>query len=246
MNILIIGGTGLISTYITRQLLERGDKVTHYNRGKSSPQVPEGVTQIIGDRTDYPRFEQQMAELGSFDCVIDMVCYEPEDARSTVRAITGKTGQYILCSTIDVYTKPASKYPITEEEPRTAIADFDYALKKVECEQIAFAAHERGDLKVTVIRPAATHGEGRGIIHSLGWSNTHIDRIRKGKPIVMHGDGNSLWVQCHADDVARAFVGAIGNTKAFGKGYHATGEEWLTWNALQRTVARVLGAPEPD
>lgn len=245
MRILIIGGTGLISTYITRQLLEQGHEVTHYNRGQSAAQMSEGIRRIQGDRTDYPRFAAQMAELESFDCAIDMVCYEPEDAQSALNALRGKVAQYILCSTVDVYTKPAARYPITESETRTAIRNFSYAEKKVVCEAIAFEAHERGDFAVTVIRPAYTYGEGRGPIHSFDWGNAYLDRLRKGKPIIVHGDGMSLWTACHAEDEARAFVGAIGNTRAYGKGYHATGEEWLTWNELYRQVAQVMGAPEP-
>ena len=110
MRVLLIGGTGLISTSITRFLLERGDDVTHYNRGKLHLYpVPEDVHHIGGDRINYAAFERQMAELGAWDCVMDMVGYLPEDGASVVRAFRGRVGHFIFCSTVDVYRKPAGR-----------------------------------------------------------------------------------------------------------------------------------------
>lgn len=243
MKILIIGGTGLISTPITRILLEQGADVTLYNRGKSEIRFPGSVKVITGDRRDYPAFEAQMQAAGTFDCVIDMVGFEPADGESAVRAFQGRIGQFIFCSTVDVYTKPASRLPYTEAEPRHAISD--YGRKKVMIEDILDAAHARRAFNVTHIRPAHTYGEGGSIIHSFGWSPAFIDRIRKGKPVVVHGDGNSLWVSCHVEDVARAFVAAIGNPAAYGKAYHTAGEEWMTWNEYHRKLAAAIDAPEP-
>ncbi len=114
MKVLIIGGTGLISSAITRLLTERGDDVTIYNRGRSETHVTGNLKRMLGDRRDYPTFEAQMAGAGYFDCVIDMICYLPEDAKSAIRAFQGRIGQYIFCSTVDVYTKPESSYPVTE------------------------------------------------------------------------------------------------------------------------------------
>ena len=106
MKVLIIGGTGLISTAITRFLVERGDDVTIYNRGKQKAEIPETVRRILGDRKDYEAFEAQIVDAGTFDCVIDMIGFIPEETESAVRAFRGRTGQFIFCSTIDVYTKP--------------------------------------------------------------------------------------------------------------------------------------------
>lgn len=244
MNILILGGTGLISTAISRELLAGGDRVTLYNRGKTESRVPAGAAVIHGDRNDFAAFEQQMAEAGPFDVVIDMICFTPEQAESDLRAFTGRVGQLIFCSTVNVYTKPADRYPYTEDARREPIDD-DYGTKKVQCEDIFFAAHARGDLPVTIIRPAHTYGEGGVLIHSLGWTTTYIDRIRKNKPIIVHGDGTSLWVPCHIDDVAHAFAMACGNERSYGRAYHTTGEEWLTWNRYHELVAEALGAPVP-
>jgi nucleoside-diphosphate-sugar epimerase len=243
MKILIIGGTGLISTAITRELIERGEEITLYNRGQTEARVPAGANYLHGDRKDYAAFEAQMAEAGSFDCVIDMICFLPEEAESAIRAFKGRVGQFIFCSTVDVYNRPANRYPITEAEPYGAASL--YGQNKVKCEQRFFAAHEQGELPVTIIRPAHTYGEGGRIIHTFGWGTGYLDRIRKGKPIVVHGDGNSLWASCHIDDVGHAFVGAIGNAQNFGKGYHVTGEEWQSWNRYHRGVAAAMNAPEP-
>lgn len=244
MRVLIIGGTGLISTSITRQLLERGqDEVVLFNRGVTEQRVSQGIHQIHGDRKDRAEFERRMHEAGFFDCVIDMICYTAEDAGSAVRAFEGRVAQYIFCSTVDVYTKPATRYPYREDEPLSGLGD--YAVNKVLCERLLMQAHVDRLLPVTIIRPAYTYGESGSIIHSLGWGTTYLDRVRKGKPIVVHGDGNSLWVACHVDDVARAFVNAIGNQRAIGEAYHTTGQDWMTWNQYHLGVAHALDAPDP-
>src|SRR5262245_26534851 len=139
MNVLIIGGTGLISTSITRLLLEHGDEVTHYNRGRLDlyPAPPE-VRRLQGDRTDYAAFERQIANSECFDCVIDMVGYAPGDAESAVRAFRGRTGHFIFCSTVDVYLKPVTRYPYTEGERYGGLNA--YSSNKVICEQVLCAA----------------------------------------------------------------------------------------------------------
>lgn len=245
MNVLIIGGTGLISSPMTRLLLERGDRVTHYNRGKLDLYpVPAGVHQLHGDRTDYATFEQQMAAAGEFDVVIDMVGYQPGDGESVVRAFRGRTGHFIFCSTVDVYQKPATRYPVTEDEAYGGLNA--YSTNKVAIEKTLLAAHARGDLPVTIIRPAYTYGEGRGPVHSLGNRTTYLDRIRKGKPIIVHGDGSSFWTACYRDDVAAAFVNAAGQPHTFGRGYHTPSDEWMTWNLYHQRVAEAMGVPTPE
>ena len=243
MKILIIGGTGLISTPLTHFLLERGDDVTLYNRSTTLSRVPAGTKVLIGDRQQYSTFENQMRDAGHFDCVIDMVGYDPGDADSVIRAFKGRIGQFIFCSTVDVYLKPATRYPYTEDETYGGLNT--YGKNKIICEQTLLAAHSKGDFPVTIIRPAYTYGESRGVLYPVGSSSAYLDRIRQGKPIIVHGDGSSLWVACHIDDVARAFVGALGNSRTFGKSYHATGEEWMTWDRYHQGVAEALGAPSP-
>ncbi|MCX7848399.1 MAG: NAD-dependent epimerase/dehydratase family protein [bacterium] len=243
MKILIIGGTGLISTAITRALLERGDEVTIYNRGQSAIRFEGAVRRIIGDRRDAEQFEKQVREAGPFEVVIDMICYRPEEAESTLRAVRGIAGQLIVCSTVDVYARPTRRFPIKEDEPRGGVSV--YGKQKAMCEKVLLEAWEREGIPVTILRPAQTYGEGGPLIHSLGWSTTFFDRLRKGKPVIVHGDGQSLWCACHVEDVAAAFVGACGNETSYGRCYNVTGEEWMTWDGYHQTVARAIGAPEP-
>lgn len=240
MRILIIGGTGLISSSVSTCLLQRGDDVSILTRGHSSRPIPKGARHIVGDRT-LPGFIDEMRSGPMFDCVIDMVCFEPEQAENAIRAFHGRTGQYILTSTVDIYRKPATRYPYREDEPYGGVSE--YAIKKSRCEQII---QEHDGFPATVIRPASTYGDLQRPVHTLGRSTTYLDRLRRGKPIVVHGDGTSFWVACHADDVARAFAGAAGNEQAVGRCYHVAGEEWLTWDDHHRAVARAIGAPEPQ
>ncbi len=246
MKFLIIGGTGLISTATTRILQERGEEVVHYNRGRADSQLAVTPPTIVGNRKEFAAFERQMAEAGPFDCVIDMIGFLPEEVESAVRAFRGRTSHFIFCSTVDVYSKPANRYPITEDAERKPRPSFPYAYAKVECERTLEAAHQRGDFPVTIIRPAYTYGEGRGLLHTFRGGMYYLQRIREGRPVIVHGDGTSFWGNCHRDDVGLAFANAAGNSQTFGKSYHVTGEEWLTWNQYHQQVAMAMGAPQPQ
>ena len=244
MRVLVVGGTGLISSAIVRELLDRGDEVTLLNRGRTAA-PPDGVRHLGVDRTDPAALSEAVAGAGPFDAAIDMVGYEPADAEGAVAALRGRVGRYVFCSTVDVYTKPAPRYPIREDAERRPSPAFPYALKKAQCEEIVWAAHDRGDLAVTVLRPAFAYGEGRGLVHTFGGGTAHLDRLRKGKPIVVHGDGTSLWCAGHRDDVARAFVAAVINPASAGRAYHVTGDELFTWNEYHAVAAAALGGPPP-
>ena len=198
---------------------------------------------LLGDRKDFPRFEAQIQEAGPFDCVIDMICFTPAEAESLLRAVRERTGQLLFCSTVDVYARPVPSYPIKEDAPLEGVSD--YGKDKARCEALLMAAHARGEVPVTVLRPAQTYGEGRDMIHTFGRGTAAFDRLRRGKPVIVHGDGSSFWVACHIDDVARGFLGATGNRAAWGKAYNLTGEEWLTWDRYTELVAEALGAPTP-
>lgn len=245
MKVLIIGGTGLISTVITRLLVEREYEVFIYNRGIRESEIPDRTVRILGDRRKRDQFETQMTEAGNFDCVIDMICFTPEDAKSAIRAFRGRIGQYILCSTVAVYTKSVKRYPVTEETERDPAPSFVYAYNKARCEEIILKAHDQNDFPVTIIRPSHTYGESGTILHTLGWGTDYLDRLRKRKPIVVHGDGTSLWSPCYKADMGRAFVGAVGNPKAIGKSYHVTGGQWMTWNCYNNGVAEAMGVAPP-
>jgi nucleoside-diphosphate-sugar epimerase len=246
MKVLIIGGTGNISTATTRHLVARGDDVTLYNRGQTQVELPGTCRIIAGDRYNHAAFEAQMAEAGTFDCVIDMIGYVPQDVESAVRAFGGRVVQYIFCSTVDVYTKRPKVYPVTEDTERKPYPSFPYAYKKAQCERILEQAQARGDFALTILRPAQTYSDSRTPLPLIGPGTHFLRRMRQGKPILILGDGTSLWVASHRDDVGPAFAVAAGNPQTYGKSYDVTGDEVMTWERHYTTVAEVMGAPPPD
>ena len=248
MKILIIGGTGNISTPITQALMSQGHELTLFNHDTAPPAWLGGVRVISGDRSQRDAFKRQLADAGAFDCVVDMICYEPADAEADIEVFRGRTRQFVFCSTVDVYTKTPARYPVTEATARLgALPSFPYGYKKMLCEQAMWEANARGDFALTVIRPTFTYNETWSPgIHAFGGQSYHLDRLRQGKPIILHGDGTSLWVATYRDDTARAFVGAVGNAAAFGQAYHLAPDEWMTHNHIWQTIARLLGAPAPD
>ena len=243
MRVLLIGGTGLISTGITRQLVDAGHDVTCVTRGETDADLPAAVEFVRGDRNDTDRLETVAREVDA-DCVIDMVCFGAEQARDAVEAFAGRVDQYVFCSTVDVYHRPLDRNPATESASREPGVS-EYGRNKAAAEDVFFDADGEA-FATTVVRPWSTYGEGGTVLHTLGDGSYYVDRIRKGKPIVVHGDGTSLWGPCHRDDVAAAFVGAVGNEDAFGEAYHVTSEETITWNQYHRRVASALDAPEPE
>ncbi len=246
MKIFMIGGTGNISSPITKRLLRQGHDVTLYNHDAQPPEWLDGANVVTGDRKDHAALERCVAELGTFDCAIDMLCFDPEDAESDIRAFRSRTQQFIACSTVDVYSKTPARYPVDETADLGASASFPYGYKKAQCERLLWAAHAAGDFNLTVLRPSFTYNETWSPgIHSFGGQTYHLDRLRKGKPILMHGDGTSIWVATFCEDTAGAFIGAVGNPRAFGQGYIVSGDEWMTHNYIWQTIARLLGAPPP-
>jgi nucleoside-diphosphate-sugar epimerase len=245
MDVLIIGGTGLISSEIVRLLVDRGHDLTLYNRGETDADIPD-VTTIHGDRTDHSQFEDQLSAI-DVDCVIDMYCMTPADAESAVDTFGGRIDQYVFCSTVDVYRSPPETYPITEDHPRMhPEGTRGYAPDKAVCERVFERAHDQGAFDLTTIRPGYTYGEGRGLLTTLGFGLAIVARLRRGDPVVVHGDGTALWGACHRDDVARAFANIVGNEDARGEDYHLTSEEWMPWNQYVRCIADAAGAPDPD
>jgi nucleoside-diphosphate-sugar epimerase len=246
MDVFIVGGTGLIGAEIARQSVAAGHEVTVFTRGESDPAVPlpGAVDAVTGDRHDATRLEAAVAAAEP-DCLIDMVCFTPETAHAAVTAVRDHVDQYVFCSTIDVYHRPPARNPVVEGMARAPNVS-DYGRNKARAEDVFFEADAEGALAATVIRPWATYGEGSGLLHTFGTGTWYLDRLRAGAPIVVHGDGTSLWGSCHREDVARAFVNAVGTEAAYGEAYHVTSDETITWNQHHRRVANAIGAPEPE
>jgi nucleoside-diphosphate-sugar epimerase len=243
MNVLLLGGTGLISTSISRQLLEQGHNITLYNRGKSQNRLPEGAVyeEIIGDRKDTHAFENAFSEK-TYDVVVDMIAFSPDDTLSAIRAFSGRCGQFIHCSTVCVVSGPTEQIPTTETEPYHSIGG--YGKNKAAIEEILLRAFEKEQFPATIMRPSQSYGEGAGIIRPYGdWGSfaTFIDRLRKGKPVIVPGDGTNVWAACHVDDVASGFIGTMGKSVTHGQIYNITGEENMTWNTYHAQVAEVVG-----
>jgi nucleoside-diphosphate-sugar epimerase len=239
MNILIIGGTGLISTGVVKHLLARGAQVTMFNRNQSQNRLPGQVQQIIGDRTKFDAFEAQFKN-ARYDVVIDMVAYHPHAIESAVRAFAGKCEQYILCSTVCTYGVKIPGTVLTDETfPQEPISN--YGKDKLNCERLILAAHADGKFKGTIIRPSSTYGPGGTLIDNLEPNPVAWDRIEKGLPILCGGDGQTLHVMTHRDDVGKMFAYSALNPKTYGQAYNAARDRIWTWREQLAETAAALG-----
>jgi nucleoside-diphosphate-sugar epimerase len=244
MKVLIIGGTGNIGSGITKLLLDRGGfDITLFNRGNDD--AWNGRTRlIVGDRGDRLRFEESIREAGPWDCVIDMICFGPEDAQSDIRAVGGRTKQFIFTSTVDAYTKDGP-FPVPVDGERKPVQSYAYGYNKAQAEFVFDDAAKKGEFELTIIRPVATCSDTWLPLTFVAPVHGYVmRRIRDGKPIIMHGDGTAVWPFTHRDDVAVAYANAIGNSKAFGKSYVTSPDIYHSWMDYYRTAARVMGAPE--
>ncbi len=237
MKVLIIGGTGLISTAIVNQLVERGDDVTVFNRGVSEWRIPKSVQAIHGDRWKYDEFENQMKPT-RFDAVIDMVAYAPENAESLLRAFKGRAKHLVVCSTVCVYGGPMTKLPATDDEPHRPVTN--YGKSKSRIESILLSADGKDGLHTTALRPSHTTGEGANYPGVL-FDESLPNRLKEGLPVVVHQDGKSAWAIAHVSDVARGFVNSLLNPKAYGQSYHLTSDEHTDWNGIFEAMAKVVG-----
>ncbi len=241
MNVLVLGGSGVISRAIVNLLLEKKHTVAVFNRGSRTLPYNGKVRQITGDRLDREDFESRMQQ-ESFDAVIDMICFNEADARSTVAAFKDNSGQIIICSSVAAYKRPYRSVP-TVESSESLFDDpsFEYAWNKAQVEHYLGEEFRSRQLPVTIIRPSLTYGPGAANVGVLRQNYGIIDRIRKGKPLVMFGDGSTPWSFTFAPDLAKAFVGVIGHPQTFGQAYHACSEERCRWEDLYLEFGRVLG-----
>ena len=236
MNICLVGGTGNISTSIVRRLREQGPSVTCFLRGRTA-EVPEGVRLIQGDRANQAEFEAAM-QREKFDAAIDMICYNAEQAQSSVRAFRG-VKQFVQCSTVCTYGVAYDWLPVTEDHPLRPISD--YGRNKVAADEVFLRAHREEGFPVTIIKPSTTYGPKMGMLRQVAWEFGWIDRVRKCKPILICGDGKAPHQFLHVDDAALAFVGVLGKSKCISQIYNMTHRGFVTGEMYHRAAMKVLG-----
>jgi nucleoside-diphosphate-sugar epimerase len=236
MRVCIVGGTGNISTSIVRVLLGLGHEVTVFNRGQS-PAPPAGVRVIAGDRQDREAFEQRM-QAERFDAAIDMISFTREDAASSLRAFRD-VNHFIHCSTVCTYGVQYDWLPVTEDHPLRPISD--YGRQKAEADALLLEAYFHDGFPVTIIKPSTTYGPRMGLLRQVAWDFSWIDRVRKGKPILLCGDGFALHQFLHVDDAALGFAHALGKWHTFGQVYNLVNAGFTTWVDFHKTAMRVIG-----
>ena len=241
MNVLILGGTGVISRAIVDLLLEKEHTVTIFNRGNRTLSFSGSVRHITGDREDRADFESRMRQ-ESFDAVIDMICFNEADARSTVAAFKDNTDQIVICSSVAAYRRHCNSVPTVESaESLCDDPTFTYAFDKAQVERYLEEEVRSQQLPITIIRPSLTYGPGAANIGVLRQNFGIVDRIRKQKPLVMFGDGSTPWSFTFASDLAKAFVGVLGNSQSHGQAYHACSEQRCRWEDLYLEFGKVVG-----
>jgi len=241
MNVLVLGGTGVISRAIVDLLLEKKHDVTIFNRGNRELTFRKSVRQMTGNRLDRTNFESRMHK-ESFDAVIDLICFNEADARSTAAAFRDNTNQIIICSSVAAYKRPYQSIPTTESaEFLYDDPSFVYAYDKAQVERYFNEEIISQQLPVTIIRPSLTYGPGAVNVGVLRQNYGIIDRIRKRKPLVMFGDGNTPWSFTFAPDLAKAFVGVLGNPRTLGQAYHACSEQRCRWEDLYLEFGKIIG-----
>ena len=236
MKIGVVGGTGNISASFVRLLLQQGHEVVCFNR-RQSRKPPESVRVIQGDRNDREAFERAM-QAEKFDAAIDMICFNKEEAESSLRAFRG-VGHFVQCSTVCTYGVEYDWLPVSEDHPLRPITD--YGRGKVEADQVFLEAHARESFPVTIIKPSTTYGPIMGLPRQTALELSWIDRIRKGKPIIVCGDGKAIFQALHVDDAALCFANVLGKRHCIGKTYNLTKKEFHSWEDYHRTAMKALG-----
>ncbi|HIT76677.1 MAG TPA: NAD-dependent epimerase/dehydratase family protein [Candidatus Avipropionibacterium avicola] len=239
LDVLFLGGTGTISTACVRSALAAGHRVTVLNRGSS--EAPSGAESVVGDVRDADSLRSAL-DGRSYDVVADFLSFVPDHVRTVLDVVEGSTGQYINISSASAYEKPPRYLPVTESTPLRN-PYWQYSRDKIACEDLLVAAHRERGLPMTIVRPSHTYDDRR--LPTIGkWND--IARMRAGRPVVIHGDGTSLWTVTHADDFAVAFTGLLANPQAIGEAFTITGDHAPTWNQIYRWLAEAAGVSDPE
>ncbi|MBD5785393.1 SDR family oxidoreductase [Cellulosimicrobium terreum] len=240
LRVLVLGGTGTISAATVARSLVLGHDVTIVTRGRSARPVPAGVTHLTADLFD-PASVAAAIGGREFDVVAQFMAFTPEHVAADVERFAGRTGQYVFVSSASAYQKPPARLPVTESTPlRNPF--WQYSRDKIACEDVLVEAYRSSGFPVTVVRPSHTY-DRTGVPTLGGW--TDLARMRAGRPVVVHGDGTSLWTLTHADDVAVGIAGLLGRSEAHGEAFTVTGDHTPTWDQVYTWLGAAAGV-EPD
>ncbi len=241
MKALFIGGTGIISSAISSSLVEQGWELYLLNRGNRTERIPEGAKLLRADINDEALVSSLIKDQ-HFDVVADFIAFVPSQVERDIRLFSGKTKQYIFISSASAYQKPLSDFLITESTP-LANPYWEYSRNKIACEELLMAEYRKNGFPVTIVRPSHTYDD-RSIplgVHGNNGSWQVIKRMLENKPVIIHGDGSSLWTLTYNSDFAKGFIGLMGNIHAIGDAIHITSDESLTWNQIYQIIASALG-----
>lgn len=236
-RLLVIGGTGVISSAVTRLAVERGLDVTVLNRGSSATRpLPDGAEVVQADVRDPASVRAALGDR-EFDSVVDWVAFTPEHVQTDVDLFAGRTGQYVFISSASAYQTPPERLPVTESTPlRNPF--WQYSRDKIACEDLLVRAYRDSGFPATVIRPSHTYDRTLVPLDG-GW--TALERMRQGREVVVHGDGTSLWTLTHHEDFARGLVPLLGDPRTLGEAFHITSDDVLTWDQIVRALAAAAG-----
>jgi nucleoside-diphosphate-sugar epimerase len=243
MKALFIGGTGLISSACAERALALGWELAVLNRGASRKYpVPAGAELLAGDVHRDPQALRSLLRGRTFDVVADWLAFCPEDIERDLELFRGRTGQFIFISSASAYQKPPAHYRITETTPLEN-PYWQYSRDKIACERRLLEEYAKNNFPVTIVRPSLTYGPSQIPLCVGSWQHpyTVIDRMKRGRPVIVPGDGTSLWVVTWNADFAVGFCGLMGNPKSIGEAFHITSDEVLTWDQLYRETARAAG-----
>jgi nucleoside-diphosphate-sugar epimerase len=236
MRVLFIGGTGVISSACSDLAVAQGVELFLLNRGGSLRQPAAGARQLHADIRD-PSSVRTVIGSMDFDVVVDWIAYTPDHVDVDLELFRGRTGQYVLISSASVYETPPARLPVVESTPLSN-PFWQYSRDKIACEERAQRAHRDEGFPITIVRPAHTYDRTKLPIRG---SYTMVDRMRRGLPVVVQGDGTSLWTLTHHADFARGFIPLLGNPAAIGEAFHITSDDLLTWNQIYLSIAGAAG-----
>jgi nucleoside-diphosphate-sugar epimerase len=241
LTVLFIGGTGVISAAAAERAVAVGHRLTILNRGNQTLRpAAEGAEVLTADIRDPASVRAALGDR-TFDVVVDFVAFTRDHVAADIALFAGRTGQYVFISSASAYQKPPARLPILESTPlRNPF--WQYSRDKIDCEDLLVRAYRDQGFPVTIVRPSHTYDQTKFALTG-GW--TDIARMRAGKPVVVHGDGTSLWTLTHSSDLAKGLVGLFGRPQAVGDSFTITSDEYLPWNEIYEIFAKAAGAPSP-